>query len=207
MTGKIPDNKAIESIDRKLIAKYGIDLSEKERSRRRKQGLANAQYLRHDRWFILMLTEGHHALRASTAKGGEGENIKDCRRIPIRIGGYAISYRRSGVATKGGGPIKWHAHVRMDAGTYVELKAHFDSIAVHRSPEQLSREFAAIPYARYAPIRRQLLNLLRRVNDHRQRQAFELLPYAALKLRRTPVKVYADSVDASQLSIVAAQGE
>ena len=139
-----------------------------------------------------MLTDGHHALRAPVAKGGEGEHLKDCRRVPIHFDGYAISYRRSGIANTGGGPIKWHAHVRMDADTYTSLKAHFDCIAVHRSAEHIAYEFSTIPYARYAPIRRQLLNLLRRVNTRRKQHAYEPLPYSVLKLRRCPVKVYVD---------------
>jgi len=97
VTGRIPNNKEPGLVDRKLIEKYDIDITEWQRSRRRKQGLANAQYLRHDRWFILMLTDGHHALRAPVANGGEGEQLKDCRRVPIRFDGYAISYRRSGI--------------------------------------------------------------------------------------------------------------
>lgn len=192
VTGSIPAGKSPEKVDQKLIAKYGIDISEWQRSKRKRQGLANAQYLRFDRWFILLLTEGHHALRQPTVKGGEGEQIKDCRRVPIRVGTYSISYRRSGVAVTGNEPVKWHAHVRLDAATYAETKAHFESIAVHRSPENLVTEFAKITYARYAPVRRQMLNILRSVNDLRQRQSFTKLPYSALNLRRSPVKVYVD---------------
>ncbi len=80
----------------------------------------------------------------------------------------------------------------MDADTYTSLKSHLDGIAVYRSAEQLGHEFAASPYARYAPIRRQLLNLLRRVNDRRKQQAYEPLTYSVLRLRRNPVKVYVD---------------
>ncbi len=189
-TGKIPDGKPPEPVDQKLIAKYGIEISEWQRSKRRKSGLANAQYLRYGQWFILMLTEGHHALHQPSANGGEGEHIKDCRRIPIRFSGYSISYRRSGIAQTGGGPTKWHAHVRLDAVTYAEMKAYFETIAVHRSPENLAAEFAKITYARYAPVRRQLLNILRRVNELRHRQSFSQLPYSVLNLRRSPVKIY-----------------
>ncbi len=193
VTGSIPKNKTPESVDRKLIAKYGIDLTEWQRTNRRRQGLANAQYIRHDRWFILLLTEGHHQLRCPSSKGGEGEQIKDCRRVPIRIGSYSISYRRSGVALPRCGNVKWHAHVRLSATAYTELKSYFDSIAVHRSVENLTAEFAKVEFARYAPIRRQLLNVLRRVNERRQRQAYQTLPYSVLNLRRVPLKVYVDS--------------
>ena len=116
--------------------------------------------------------------------------MKDCRRHPIRFEGYSISYRRNGVASTGEEPVKWRAHVRIDGKSYTTLKAHFESIAVHRSCENLAQEFAAIPYARYAPIRRQLLNILRAVNERRKQQSFELLPHSVLKLKRTPVPVY-----------------
>ena len=193
VTGKIPDGKPPEAVDKKLIAKYGIDVSEWQRSKRRKSGLANSHYLRHCQWFILMLTEGHHALRSPTSAGGEGEQLKDCRRIPIRFAGYSISYRRSGVAQPGGRPVKWHAHVRLDSATYAAMKAHYEAIAVHRTPEKLATEFAKITYSRYAPIRRQLLNILRRVNEHRKRQSLATLPYAVLNLHRSSVKVYVDT--------------
>lgn len=197
VTGSIPKSKTPASVDRKLVAKYGIDITEWQRTRRRKQGLANAHYLRHDHWFILLLSEGHHALRQPSAKGGEGEHLKDCRRVPIRIGGYSISYRRSGVALPRGGNVKWHAHVRLDAKTYADLKARFDAIAVHRSTDNLTAEFAQVGFARYAPIRRQLLNILRRVNERRQRHAYQTMPHSVLNLRRVPVKIYVDSQDDS----------
>lgn len=193
VTGVIPERKNPREVDRKLIEKYGIDVSSWERSHRKKRGLANAQYLRHDRWFILLVTEGHHALKAPTAKGGEKEQLRDCRRHPIRIGGYSISYRRAGVTKKGEAGPKWHAHVRIDSPTLEKLTAHFLSIACHRSPENLGRELAGIPFARYAPIRRQLLTLLKKVNDARARMGYAPLPHSVLSLRRTPVKVYADS--------------
>ncbi len=199
VTGKIPDGKPVDRVDRKLIDKYGIDVTEWQRSKRRKAGIANSHYLRHDRWFILMLTAGHHPLRGSTKAGGEGEHLRDCRRVPIRFSGYSISYRRSGLAQPAGQPDRWHAHVRIDSENYSRLKAHFESIAVHRSPENLAEEFRKIPYARYAPVRRQLLNILRRVNDQRKQHSFKLLPFEVLKLRRSPVKVYVDAAfDAEQ---------
>lgn len=193
VTGSIPVGKSPEKVDQKLIAKYGIDLTEWQRTRRRKQGLANAHYLRHDRWFILLLTGGHHAVRQPSAKGGEGEHLKDCRRFPIRVGSYSISYRRSGVAPADNKLTKWHAHVRLSAECYAEMKAYFDSIAVHRSPKNLASEFAKIEFARYAPIRRQLLNVLRRVNQRRQQQSYQTLPYSVLNLRRVSVKIYAEN--------------
>jgi len=62
VTGSIPDGKDPAVIDRKLIVKYGIEVSEWERRHRKKRGVANAHYLRHQYWFILLVSEGHHAL-------------------------------------------------------------------------------------------------------------------------------------------------
>ncbi len=198
VTGTIPTSKDPSHIDRKLIEKYGIDVSEWERTRRKKNGLANAQYIRFRHWFIILVTEGHHPLKSPTRQGGEKEQLRDARRVPIRFEGYSISYRRSGVTPKGVDPKddsvrKWHAHVRIDEPTYRTLKVHFVDRACHRSAENLAKELAAIPFARYAPIRRQLLTILRLVNEARKPVGFDSLPYSVLNLRRAPVKVYATS--------------
>ena len=116
-------------------------------------GLANLQYIRYRNWFLLLATEGHHPFKQQ-----ERNQIRDCRRVPIKFEGYSISYRRSGVTPKGGGPPKWHACVRIDPPTYKQLKAFFRDRACHRSVENLAADFARVPYARYAPVRRQLLD-------------------------------------------------
>ncbi|HQX53290.1 MAG TPA: hypothetical protein PLR25_25445, partial [Planctomycetaceae bacterium] len=155
-----------------------------------KNDLNEPNFKRYQRWFSLLVSEGHHALKQPTAKGGEGEYLRDCRRQPIRFQGYSISYRRSGVTPTGGASIKWHAHVRIDDDTYRQLRDHLLDLATHRSAENLAREFARIPFARYAPIRRQLLNILRAVNERRKQHNFELLNHSVLILRRTSVPVY-----------------
>ena len=193
VTGSIPAGKDPGGIDRKLIAKYGIDVSEWERRHRKQRGIANAHYLRFERWFILLVSEGHHALKQPAAKGGEGEHLRDCRRSPIRFKGYSISYRRAGVTAAGGSATKFHAHVRIDDDNYRKLRDRFVDLAIHRTAETLAHEFGRIPFARYAPIRRQLLNILRVVNERRKQQNFELLPHSFLKLKRTPVPVYVRS--------------
>ena len=52
--------------------------------------------------------------------------------------------------------------------------------------------FARVPYARYAPVRRQLLNVLRAVNKARSKQRFDELPHSAVKLRRVIVKPFGE---------------
>lgn len=192
VTGRIPTGKPAEKIDTKLIEKYQLAVNDRERTRRKKAGIANAQYVRFNDLFIILVTEGHHKIKQPESQGGEGSQLKDCRRTPIRIGDYSISYRRGGNTPKGGLPPKWHAHVRIERRTYLELKAFYSEHAVHRSVEWLSWRLGTLPYARYAPIRRQLLNILRAVNTQRAKHAFAPVPHQALRLRRAPVKVYAE---------------
>ncbi len=179
VTGQIPENKDPATVDRKLLTKYDIDITERQRAYRKQQGLANMQYIRFERWFILLITDGHHPFKQE-----EKQQIRDCRRHPIKFNGYSISYRRSGLTPKGGSDPKWHSCVRIDNRTYRELKAQFLHRASRRSTDNLVQEFASIPYTRFAPIRRQLLTLLRAVNKSRQSTGFDPVPTAALSLRR-----------------------
>ncbi len=60
MAGHIPEGKDPAAADAKLIKKYGIDVSRSERARCKRTGLAKMQYIRHDRFFLLMATHGKH---------------------------------------------------------------------------------------------------------------------------------------------------
>jgi len=179
VAGRIPEHKDPEDVDRKLIAKYEIDLTERQRAHRKRRGLANMQYIRYRNWFLLLVTEGHHQF-----KQHERNRIRDCRQHPIKFEGYSISYRRAGVTPTGGRQPKWHACVRIDIATYRQLKAYFLDRACHRSSENLAADFARVPFARYAPVRRQLLTIARATNKARARQGYSQLPYTALRLRR-----------------------
>ncbi|MEZ6077697.1 MAG: hypothetical protein R3C56_19125 [Pirellulaceae bacterium] len=185
VTGQIPENKDPETVDRKLLTKYAIDITERQRACRKQQGLANMQYIRFDHWFILLITDGHHPFKQE-----EKQQIRDCRRHPIKFNGYSISYRRSGQTPKGGTDPKWHSCVRIDNKTYRELKTFFLHYATSRSSEWLAQEFASLPFARYAPIRRQLLTVLRSTNRIRENAGYVAIPVAALNLRRRIIKPF-----------------
>jgi hypothetical protein len=188
VTGWIKPGKLPEQIDRKLIDKYQIAVGERERAARKRRGLANMQYIRYRNWFLLMATEGHHSF-----KQDERKQIRDCRRVPIRFEGYSISYRRSGLTPPGGGSPKWHACVRIDSPTCKRLKGFLLDRATHRSVESLARDFARVPYARYAPVRRQLLTICKAVNEARARTGFDPVPVSALRLRREIVTPFAST--------------
>ena len=184
VTGRLSKRKDPEALDRKLVAKYGIDLSERQRATRKAKGLANMQYIRFGNWFLLLATEGHHPFKSQ-------EKIRDCRRHPIRFEGYSISYRRGGVTPSGGASPKWHYRVRIDPKNYRGLKTFFVTRAKHRKAETLIEDFRRIPFARYAPIRRQILNIHRAVNHARKQAGFEQIPVSALALRRKIVQPFA----------------
>ncbi len=54
----------------------------------------------------------------------------------------------------------------------------------------MAREFYQFPFEPYAPIRRQLLKLLRKVNRVRKRTGRTLLPSDILAMRRRVVKPF-----------------
>jgi len=82
VAGIVPEGKDRAAVDAKLIKKYGIDVSRWERTRRKRAGLANMQYIRHERVFLLMASHGQH--RFFKDEAGE---IRDARRAPIKYAG------------------------------------------------------------------------------------------------------------------------
>lgn len=167
VAGEVPAGKDPRAVDRKLIERYEVDLSRWARARRKKAGGANVHYLRWDRSFVLLATHGHHRFFEE-----ERESVFDVRRAPIRVGGYAVSFRQG------------HAHVRLDQERYRELKAYFLELATHRTASTLAEELRALPVEPYAPVRRQLFIILRAVNRSRRAAGFQLVPWTALRLRR-----------------------
>jgi hypothetical protein len=95
VAGRIPDHKDPAAVDAKLIKRYGIDISRWERARRKRDGLANMQYVRYDRFFLLMATHGEHRYFEN-----EAGQLRDARRVPIKFGGYALSFRNGRVCVR-----------------------------------------------------------------------------------------------------------
>ena len=185
VTGRIPDRKSPEEIDRKLIEKYGIAVSESTRARRKRLGQANLQYLRFERFFVILATHGTHPFYDA-----EADSIRDIRRIPLQFHGYSISYRRGGRTRDGKPDHKWHAHVAIERRRYLELRDHFLELARHRSADNLALQFYRLPFEPYAPVRRQLLNLHRAVNQTRKRSGITTIPIEVVPLRRRVVRPY-----------------
>jgi len=187
ITGVIPEGKEAFTIDQKITEKYRASISSSTRWRQKKLGKANVRYLRFERFFVLMATRGSHRFFEEEA------DIKDIRQVPIRIGGYSISFRRDGQPSAGEKSEGRRVHVRIEDVRFKELVADFEHWATRLSAEKLAGRLYNLPYRGYAPVRRQLCQLLRSVNKKRRAAGLSQLPRECLFFHRTPVKVFATS--------------
>ena len=177
VTGRIPDDKAPELIDEKLIAKYEAGIAKSTRWRRKKLGKANIRYLRWGRFFVIFATKGEHPFFTEEA------NIRDIRKIPLKVGGYSISFRRDGRPRSGRGE-QFRVHVRIEAERYKELLAEFEHYACRMSPDRLAAKLYELPFQGYAPVRRQLCSILRVINRRRCRAGMSVIPKESLFFHR-----------------------
>ncbi len=191
VSGVVPKNKDPHAIDQKLMGKYGIGVSRTSRARRKAVGIANVHYIRYRRRFLLLATHGFHPFYDEESQG-----IRDVRRVPIRFEGYSISVAQGGFLRKRNEAspairdTKWRARVQIERELYRGLTAYFEDVAVHRSVGQLARELADLPFEPYAPVRQQLLNLVRRINQRRKAASMELLTFSVLRYRRRIVRPF-----------------
>jgi hypothetical protein len=169
VVGRVPPGKDPHAVDAKLIGRYGVDWSKFARARRKRAGRANVHYIRFREVFVLLATHGEHLFFAA-----EGGQIRDARREPIKVEGYAIAARDGRVS------------VRIERDEYRALRAYFREMATRRSAAALADELHSLPYEPYRPIRRQELGLLGLVNRARKAAGFDEVPVTCLRLRRGP---------------------
>jgi len=190
VSGVIPVGKDPTTVDRKLIEKYGIDVSRSTRARRKAVGRANLHYLRFQRRFLLLATQGQHSFFED-----EQKSIRDVRRIPIRFGGYSISvkqghYRRKLPGTPAVRDNKLRVRVQIEREHYLGLKAYFADVARRYSADELAMQLYCVPFEPYAPVRRQMLNILRAVNDRRKAAGMSTIAPKVLRYRRRIAKPF-----------------
>ena len=210
VSGIIPPGKAPPVIDEKLMGKYGIGVSRTSRARRKAVGIANVHYLRYQRRFLLLATHGFHPFYDDEAK-----NIRDVRRVPIKFEGYSISVAKGGFLRKpkeGGLAVrdqKSRVRVQIEAEMFKGLRAYFEDIALYRTVDRLAAELADLPFEPYAPVRRQLLNLIRYINQRRQATSLKPVGFSALRYRRRIVRPFGtvEMSPATLSRIVKAAGE
>ncbi len=189
--GEVPEGKDPRAIDKKLLAKYDVVQNEWQRARRKGRGLANLQYVRCGRTWVLMATEGYHPM-----KSDEQSQLRDVREAPIQIAGYSIYLKRGDFKKKVSPdeePVpddKWHARVLISRERYKELRARFLDIACHRTVEGIVAEINGLPFEPYKPVWRQLRKLVRLINKKRKAAGYLPVPMTAVRWRRTIVKAF-----------------
>lgn len=198
VTGSIPPQKDPRAVDAKLLAKYGIAVSRSTRARRKQAGLANLHYLRHERFFVILATHGRHVFFEE-----EIRRLRDIRREPLIYAGYSLSYKRGGHRRRSadGRPAqpddRWHSRVQISRGVYTDWRAYFVDVATKRAANALAHELRRLPFEPYAPVRQQLLNLLRLVNHARRTAGMELISPDVLRYRRRIVRPFEPLDDAT----------
>lgn len=183
VTGSIPPHKDPRLTDQKIIQQYGMGVPRWERSRRKRRQLANVQYLRYDRFFVILATLGDHRFWEQ-----EADQVKDIRRVPIEFAGYSVGYTR-------GRDGRHHVSVRIGCQHYRGLRSHLAELSVHRSVENLIGEFQRLPFEPYARVRVQYFSLLKAVNERRKLAGFEPVPTSALRLRRRIVRPFGSDAE------------
>ena len=82
------------------------------------------------------------------------------------------------------------SRVQIDKEWYSGLKAYLLDIALHRSAAGLAAELYNLPFEPYAPVRRQLLNLIRHINQRRKAAGLEPIGFDVLRYRRRIVRPF-----------------
>lgn len=176
VSGYVREGKRPEDVDRKIVEKYQVDVDKWTRHRRKRSGLANVQYIRHGRRFLILATGpwgGHRFFEEET-------EIHDAREVPIKAGGYELSYR---------GERVW---VRIERKRLKDLRGYFLDVATRRRASELEQEFRELPFEPYRPVRYQLFRLLEDVNAIRKRAGgLRPVPETAVRFKRRVVEVFA----------------
>lgn len=174
----IPLEKDVHAIDQKLIQLYHLDCSKYVRFRQQKRGEAKVQYLRYRRFFVLIATAGDHLFR-------EREPLaEDIRRRPIQCFGYSVG-------CYSGRDGKWHPSVRIDRDLFKMTRLSFEQKAQRWDVNEGEAAFYGLHFEPYAPIRRQLIHLLRFINKKRKAASLPILANGCLRLRRSSVMAFA----------------
>jgi hypothetical protein len=185
--GEIPEKKDPRIIDENIIEKYGIAIGKTARARRKASGFANIQYLRYERSFLLLATHGQHPFFDK-----EGSLIRDAREYPVKFAGYAVSFRNG------------HPHVRIEQRQFLELKAYFADIAVHRRAATIEVIITTLPFEPYAPVRSQLCGILREVNRRRRIAGYECLAASCIRVRRRIVRPFEQTDSSTSVNLAEA---
>jgi hypothetical protein len=176
ISGMVPEGKDPLLVDQKIITKYGIAVSVKQRVRLKREGVARLQYLRLGRLFILVATHGSHPNFFAS------EQVRHFKTHPFKAWSHSISFR--------GG----HPHIRIPPDAYRIAKQYFAQNATSKSLKWWERKIQRFPWEPWAPIRRQAFNLIRMVNKLRKAARLKPIDWRVhYRLKRKSFKVFVES--------------
>lgn len=144
----IPLDKDLKAIDTKLIGTYGITQCRTRRMRQRRRGFAVVQYVRFNRSFVLLATEGKHSTF---------ERIRsyDAKIVPLYINAYSIKVLHQGVSVQ----------VRREVWRGVEIRLHRRALW---SRTIVEGEINALPFYRFPGVVTQIRGVVAAMNRRRR---------------------------------------
>jgi len=170
--GRIPQRKDPRAVDRKLIERYDIAVSKWTGYRRKRAGQASIQYLRFERTFLLLATNGSHHFFED-----EANVIRNAARgQPIHFAGYSIGYYNG------------KASVRLSLPTYRQVRGELLRLSIRIDASALEHQIRRLPFEPYAPVCRQLYSIVRAVNRMRKTAGLDLVDWKCVRTRRRVVQ-------------------
>lgn len=157
----IPEGKQLPEIDAKLLNYYDVTYRHHVRTQRKKKGLANVIYIRFERTFILMATEGIHPAFDAIVS----HTFHD---TPLYFSGYAIGLR----ATK--------AHVIIEPKRFKRLRAVSNKIALHPQ-DRVTTYLRTLSPFRFRGVNEQRWKLFRAVNKKRKKAGLSRIRWEEVK--------------------------
>lgn len=171
VAGHVPDRDVNqpERVDRVLAAKYGVCVSKSVRSGLRRGGNASIRYLRHERFWLLISTDGKRGL------GQHHTYVHHFGRRPLTFHGYAIRL------------IDSKPMVYVDRVEYRHIKQTLMSIC-SRDRYRDQRYMAAtirnlFLFEPYMGVLEQFVRLMRQINKKRSGCGFQKIPLSMVTLR------------------------
>lgn len=188
VTGEVPLRLSETDHDQRMLAKFGVARSKWSRCRlRKKRGpsgkpLANCQYIRLGRFWVLLCEEGDHAFFEVHSKRDRFGNVVerrflDAREVAIKCGGYSIGYAGERLC------------VRICGEQYQKLKSVYLAMAL-KPQELVEREFKRFPYASYGGVNKQAFAILKAVNRLRAAGNLKQIPKSCINTMLVPVKAF-----------------
>ena len=166
--GCIREELSVENADRAIIKHYKLDSMSKDKRYRNKQnGIANIQYLRYGRFYLVLATEGEHEFY--DPKKGE-KRIRDVSEIPIHFHRYLILYNHRRPTCK--------LTLTLDKPTFKDLRAVCVEHGKHWQCQKKVESFMRYRFAQYPSyggVKDQFRHIISATNQFRKKSGYPLI--------------------------------